>query len=196
MTSLSLEEKKILILNNEETMAGQLAVRVLDKPQPPIWMILIPIFFVFFAAKMKQYSKGLKEFSKNYMISRVWALDAAHTAVANDKEIEIEKMLQQAEGIPENAMPLYRDWLNMVAEHYYTLLAAHGTNHSALVRAGYRNKSSYLLFCDRLSKAENALNQALLPDIEGELEDVNLIIEKMAKNSSELRRIEVEKIFS
>ncbi len=196
MTTLSLDEKKTLILTSEENMAGQLAVRVLDKPQPPIWMILIPIFFVFFASKMKQYSKGLKDFSKNYLLSRRWALDAAATAVANGTQIEVDEMLQQAEGIPAEAMPLYRDWLVLLAEHYRSLLEARGNNHQALVRAAYQNKSSYLLFYDRLGKTENALNRALLPEIEGDRQDIDLVIEKMAQNVSELRRTEMEKIFS
>jgi hypothetical protein len=196
MTTLSLDEKKTLILTSEENMAGQLAVRVIDKPQPPIWMILIPIFFVFFASKMKQYSKGLKDFSKNYLLSRRWALDAAATAVANGTQIEVDEMLQRAEGIPAEAIPLYRDWLVLLAEHYRTLLEARGNNHQALVRAAYQNKSSYLLFYDRLGKTENALNRALLPEIEGDRQDIDLVIEKMAQNVSELRRTEMEKIFS
>ncbi len=196
MTTLSLDEKKTLILTSEEDMAGQLAVRVLDKPQPPIWMILIPIFFVFFASKMKQYSKGLQDFSKNYLLSRRWALDAATAAVANGTKIEVDDMLQRAEGIPVGAMPLYKAWLSLLAEHYRSLLEVRGNSHSALVRTAYQNKSSYLVFCDRLGKAENALNRALLPEIEGDRQDVDMVIDKMAQNVSELRRAEVDKIFS
>ncbi len=55
MTILSLADKKALILDNENSMARRLAVRVFDKPEPPIWMIFVPIFFVLFAPKRKTF---------------------------------------------------------------------------------------------------------------------------------------------
>ncbi len=196
MNTLSLEEKKNLVLDNEEALARQMALRVLDKPSPPIWMIFIPVFFVFFAQKMNMYKKGLKDFADNYMISRRWALDAAGDAVASGGEIAIDEILTRVKDIPEAAWPAYRQWLQLQAEHYRQLLAAPGNSYPALVRAGYRNKANYLLLCDRLGKAEDALNQALLPDMERQHQDVRQIIEAMAQASMHLRRQDIDGVFS
>lgn len=196
MNTLSLEEKKELVLDHEEALAKQMALRVLDKPSPPIWMIFIPVFFVFFAQKMNQYKKGLKDFADNYMISRRWAVDAARDAVASGEEIAIDEILSRVKDLPEAARPTYRQWLQLQAEHYRQLLAAQGNSYPALVRAGYRNKANYLLLCDRLGKAEDALNRALLPGMEGQHQDVRQIIEAMAQASMQLRRQDIEGVFS
>jgi hypothetical protein len=196
MNTLSLEEKKILVLDNEEALARQMALQVLDKPSPPIWMIFIPVFFVFFAQKMNQYKKGLQDFAEHYMISRRWALDAARDAVASGAELAVDEILTRVKDIPEAARPAYRQWLQLQGEHYRQLLAAPGNSYPALVRAGYRNKANYLLICDRLGKAEDALNRALLPDMEGQHQDVRQIIETMAQASMRLRRQDIEGVFS
>lgn len=196
MDSLSLEEKKDLILANEEALARQMALKVLDKPTPPIWMIFIPVFFVFFAQKMNRYKKGLKDFAENYMISRRWALDAAREAVASGGDLAIDGILAGVKDLPETARPVYRQWLQFQGEHYRQLLTAPGNSYPALVRAGYRNKANYLLLCDRLVKAEDALNRALLPDMEGQHQDVRQIVEAMAQASMQLRRQDIEGVFS
>ena len=49
----TLARKKQIILDHEKQLAQNLALGVLDKPKPPLWMIFVPIFFVFFAQKMK-----------------------------------------------------------------------------------------------------------------------------------------------
>ena len=54
MSSQSAAKKQEQILAREEALANRLALAVLDKPTPPIWMILIPVFFVFYAWKLKQ----------------------------------------------------------------------------------------------------------------------------------------------
>lgn len=195
MTILSLADKKALILDNENTMAHQLAVRVVDKPEPPIWMIFVPIFFVFFAPKVKEYKKGLKTFAEHYQISRSWALEAAMEAVAHDHALDVDAVLHRLEGIPEAAQAPYRAWLLLLAEHYRRLLVGRGENYPALVRSAYHSASSYLLFCDSLGKAENSLNRAMLPGVEGERQDVDAVMDTMASTIAELRRQEAAAIF-
>lgn len=195
MTILSLADKKALILDNENSMARQLAVRVVDKPEPPIWMIFMPIFFVFFAPKVKEYKKGLKTFAEHYQISRSWALEAAMEAVAHDHGLDVDAVLQRLEGIPEAAQAPYRAWLLLLAEHYRRLLVGRGETYPALVRSAYHAESSYLLFCDSLGKAENILNTAMLPGVEGERPDVESVMDKMAGTIAKLRRQEAVAIF-
>jgi hypothetical protein len=194
--TLSLQAKKALIQDHEKTMAEQLALRVVDKPVPPIWMVFVPIFFVFFASKMTQYKNGLRDFTKHYLISRHWALDAAAATVADGGVMDLEAVLQRAEDISAGAMPLYRSWLSFLAEHYQLLLSASADSYPALVRSAYRNKSSYLLFCDRLTKAENALNLALLPETEENRQELEQVVAMMTEGIKDLRRQELETIFA
>ena len=91
-----MEDKKRQILNNEEFMARQLARRVIEKPVPAVWMILIPVFFVFYAWKIKQYANGLKDFAEHYLISRRRGLDAAFEAEQSGNLPEIDHIFPQS----------------------------------------------------------------------------------------------------
>lgn len=195
MAAPTLAEKQQQILAHEETLARQLALAVLEKPTPPIWMILIPIFFIFFAWKLKQYSRGLEDFSHHYLISRRRALQAAITAEETGKKVDLNALLEAAQAIPEAAKPLYRDWLSLLTDHYRSLLAAHGASHAALVRACYRDKTSYLLCCTSLARAELAFSKALVPEMQGNTDDLRDVIERMEKALAQLHRQESEQIF-
>lgn len=196
MNRLSLEEKKQHILEYEESMAHRLARRVLEKPAPPIWMILMPIFFVFHAQKIKEYAKGLKDFTEHYLVSRRRALDTAYTAIKNGAVPEIESLMKYAETIPVEARPLYRDWISLLIDHYCNLLAAPGNSVQEMTRAHYKNKSSYLIFNNQLNSKETIFNAALLPKIEGDQQDILFIAERLQRGAEDIRRKESEKTFS
>ena len=73
MTTLSITAKKQDILDHEKKMAHEVALGVLEKPKPPLWMIFVPVFFVFFAQKMRQRSIALsgRNLSVMYLSERV-----------------------------------------------------------------------------------------------------------------------------
>jgi len=189
-TTLS-NARKQAILSYETTMAQRLAKDVLDKPKPPLWMIFVPIFFVFFAQKMREYSGNLEDFVENYLKVRIMALDEA---MADSPEAE-QRLLEKAGGVPQHAQPLFLAWVSILVDHYKALLAARGETHESLVRTAYRNKTEYLLFCNALNKAENAFNIALLPDIHEEAQAVRQVIDKMHASVTELRRHSADLIF-
>lgn len=190
------DDKTRTIREYEEAMANRLARLVMEKPTPPIWMILIPVFFVFFAWKLNDYKKGLKNFATNYLVARERAMDLASEAVAQDTPPAVDRLMAQAETLPEKARPLYREWLALQSEHYRNLLLASGATVPEQVRCHYRNKASYLVVSNRLIMAENAFNNALLPEVEGDNEDVLFIAERIERYNLELHRQEVDKIFS
>lgn len=191
-----LAEKRLLLAEYEESIARQLAGNVMEKPTPPIWMILIPVFFVFYAWKLSDYKKGLKNFVANYLIARERALDLACTAIEENRAPAIDRLMTHADTLPEKAKPLYRDWISLQTEHYRNLLLAAGATVPEQVRNHYRTKANFLLVSNRLSAAENRFNSSLVPEITGDSEDLQFIAERIERFNSELRRLEVERIFS
>lgn len=191
-----MEAKKQLILEYEKYMARQLARHVIEKPAPSVWMIFVPIFFVFYVWKVKQYSNGIKSFVENYLLSRRRALDTAFEAVQRGAPPEIEQLVQQASGIPAVALPLYRNWMSLLVDHYRGLLTEPGKSQQDLKKSYYQNKTRYLSFCDQLSQTENSFNTALLPTIEGDQQDLRFVLERIEKGAADLRHQEVEEIFS
>ena len=85
--------------------------------------------------------------------------------------------------------------MESLTAHYLTLLTAKGTSHAALVRNGYRDKTSYLLCCTQLNRAELAFGKALVPEMQGEARDFLDVLERMEKALAELHHQESEEIF-
>ncbi len=191
-----IEEKKELILAHEESTANQLARRVLDKPTPSVWMILIPVFFVFNAFKIKEYSQGLKNFSANYLISRHRALETAVAAEKRGVPPEITQLMEQVDSIPVEAQSCFRAWMTLLIDHYSALLSVSGKSYSELIRAHYRNKLSYSQFHDQLGTIENAFNMSLFSGLEGDAQDLLYTLDRMKKGLADLRQKEIEEIFS
>jgi cytochrome P450 len=190
-----MHEKKRLILDHERRMANELATRVLDKPKPPLWMIFVPVFFVFFAQKMKDYAAGLKDFVENYLASRERALEAAMEARQTGQPLNPDAMASAVD-LPDHARPQYAAWMELLVEHYDALLASPGSSLAAMTRSAYRTKTAYLLFCNTLNKIENAFNLALLPEIHGDAQDLRHVIDKMNREITELRRRDADTFFS
>lgn len=187
--------KTRLIADYERDMAGRLALRVLDKPKPPLWMIFVPVFFVFFAQKMRHYSKAREDFVENYVKPRGLALDAAHDAIETGTPLEPSRILEKAGAIPEHSSRLFADWMTALTDHYRTLLDARGDTAQALIRSGYRSKTEYLLACNVLNRTENAFNESLMTKIEGDSQEIRSVVARMHESVADLRRQEADAIF-
>ena len=195
MAGLSLEEKKARIFDHEKKMARLLALMVLDKPEPPFWASFIPMVFVFYAQKLKQYSQGLDDFVDNYLVSRRHALEAAVAAKVEDSSADARQLLKLAGDIPPPATSLYLEWVALLIAHYQVLLDADGDCHEDLAQGGYKNKNNYLSAWTSLNDAERAFNMALLPNVDGDSEDILDVVRKMNAGIVHLRNQDAEAIF-
>lgn len=195
MNVTDLTRKKGLILAHETSTARHMALHVIDKPRPRVWMIFIPIFFVFYFWKIKEYEQALKDFGEHYLIPYHRTLEAVCAAGENGIPIDVPGLVAQFNHRQETARVFMQEWLTLLAEHFQTLLTARGDSYAQLVRAGYGNKASYLLFCQHLSKAENTFNKALLKKIDGDSSELAQITQAMAEGLENLRLQESAKIF-
>jgi hypothetical protein len=189
------DEIKRIILGQEIKLARHLALMVLEKPEPPFWASFIPMVFVFYAQKLKQYSAGLDEFADNYLSSRREALEAATVATMTDSAVDVEKLLEMAGGMPEPARPFYLKWITLLTNHYLVLLNSRGGCHDELVRSGYADKAAYLASCEDVIEAERAFNLALLPGVAGDAQDIFEVVQKMNTAIADLKYHEAGMIF-
>ena len=195
MLATILDDKRQAIFDHERLVARRLARRVMEKPVPPAWMILVPIYFLFYALKLKDYAKGLDTFTGQYLACRCRALDAATEAIAGRAELDIEPLIAQASPMPEAARPHYRQWLTHLMSHYHNLLATDGSDLPTMTRGHYRNKTSYMLFTRKLNSIESTLNTRLASAIEGDRDHITATIEKMRVAIEELRSEDLHTIF-
>ncbi len=191
---LTLLEKKELILNYEEKFANAIAAKVIDKPILSLWMILIPVFFVFYFYKLKQFADGRKAFVKHFMVTRQRSLDEAFAAVESDRKPDVNKIIKMSSA-PEDTFRAYDQWIKVLTEHYQDLLKAKGTHIDSLVKATFKNRTNYLLTLNRLNEVEKGFNDALKPHLYKNIESVDDIVTTIEQWARKIRRQEASRIF-
>ncbi len=190
----STEEKKRTIMDHEAWFARNLSHKVIKKPALALWMILIPVFFVFFMLEFKKNNAARKPFVENYLKARRRALDAAARRVEEAEEPDMEALAGLSD-VPEAVRKVHAEWLKVAIRHYCSLLEAADSDFPSMVRAAYRNKTSLMIFFNLLGEAERKMDEALVPHLEKEVEDVRDVIKAMEKASEELRRQVADDIF-
>lgn len=195
MNKLTTLEKSGLLIDYEAEQAKKLARKVIDKPKPPLWMILIPVFFVFFAYKMKEYKNGISDFCKNWMITREMCIEAACLAVENKSEPQTAEIVSRAGDLPAEAIDDYSKWVSLLTGYYIQLLSADGTSVEELMRRHFHNKSSYLLTIKQINRMENSYHRTLMPFMPGDQEDLAVTIEKINNWSLQLQKDRAELLF-
>ena len=98
--------------------------------------------------------------------------------------------------LPTETLGAYRDLLSVLVQHYTDLLIAEGDEFAELVKSAYRTRTNYLLFCNRLNQVERDLNAALRPHMKATTEGFDDAVRRIEKVSVELRREDVDKIFT
>ena len=190
----TLNRNRDLILAAERRFAARVSARVIDKPKLAIWMILIPVFFVFYFWQLKRYSDGRKAFAANFIITRQRSLDRALETVENGKGPDVETVVNAAD-IPESIRPDYRRWVVVLVDHYRDLLLAHGKSYAALIRDTYKTRTNYLLFLNRLNQVERKFDAALKPHVAATTENTNGIIKLMEESAIAIRRQIADEVF-
>ena len=191
----TIEAKKDLILKYEERFAYELGLVIIPKPKVSVWMILIPIIFVFHLYRHKKYVEGRRAFADNYLISRRRAADETAEEIRQDRPVNLDALSAKAKLPSKEAHRDYREWLTVLMAHYRNLLTAQADDFNALVRLAYRSRSNYLLTLNQLSKAEKKLNATLRPHLEKETEGIADVIADIERNSTRLRRVHAQTVF-
>jgi hypothetical protein len=156
-----------LIWNHENQFAYKVAKQVLQKPHISVWVVLMPILFLFYAHKIQQYKAGIHNFSKGLMRTKILALDSALQEInTGSKEKEVRNNFVSAE--PETSIEVMQVHNRQLAEfellkvHFSKLLYQKGTSYQALVRQAYQTSDAYRLFLNQLAQIEKEVMEAVL----------------------------------
>jgi|APSaa5957512622_1039677.scaffolds.fasta_scaffold75205_1 hypothetical protein len=190
----SIEEKKEFILANEFTLANRLAYKILHKHPLSIWMIVIPIVFVYYFYALNRYKASKKDFVSNFIRSRENILDKAVGFTEDGQKPDYEALAEK-ENIPDFANGAYKEWARALFEHFQKLLHTDGDSYADLVRGKYENRGQYLKVLDHLNKVESKFYKALRKDLQDSVEDAGGIIKAMENSLGPIRREEADGIF-
>ena len=155
-----LDHKRGLIEEHDRNFAYELADRLVEKPKLSVWMILIPIIFVFYMVQYQRYAKGRRDFIRNYLISPHRALHAVHAAAANGSKVDVDSICQAKE-LAEESLPHYRSLMETLVEYYTALLNAKGETYAELVVGGFANVEAYRSALARLDLAWSGLIRSI-----------------------------------
>jgi hypothetical protein len=191
----TLAQKKEWIATDEQKLASFVARKVIEKPELSVWLILIPIFFVYFFYRLKKVTDGRKEFAHNFMITRRRVLEAAHDGLESGQPPDLNQLCRMSSS-PEATYDKYTAWLKVLLQHYENLLQADGDSIEDLIRSVYHTRANYLLLLHQLHQAEKQFNTALAPHLDDSINDVTTIVKAMENHSEAYRREQAEEIFS
>lgn len=188
------DQRADIILQHEKQFAEALARQVIQKPEISVWMILIPVLFVYHMYRLPRYAQGKKEFVENYLLSRISALHEASSALAEGRQPDTGSLAVR-DDVPADIQPHLREILDILVQHYTSLLQAAGDDFPSLARSAYGSGTAYLLIMRRLNDAEGKLYAALTSRLQQEQDDVGSAVSHIGVSAERLRREEAGSIF-
>lgn len=192
---MTLKDKCDVVLKYEERLAGILASRVLDKPVLSIWLILIPVLFIYHVYQMQRFKAGRDQFVENYLKTRKKALGEA-LSVAGSGEKPDKDAMADSEALPLQVRRVYADLLGIMTEHYTRLLRAEGETFEMLVRSAYGGLEDYLSFISRLARTEGKLTEAVMENAGEMPEGMMETAKRFREHTERLLREEAGRIFA
>ena len=186
----NLEGKRQLILDYDQVFVERLAVKIFKKPQLSIWMILIPIIFVFFFQQVTKYKNDKKDFIKNYLLSPNRALNEAYEAIKQKREVSIESMVEMADLKPFSNAP-YRNLMSVLTQHYINLMNAKGDLYGQLILSAYPEKVQYQQMMGDINKAWKSLSESIVEDLIKSTPEAANTVRKIEDTSVEIRNEDI-----
>ena len=190
----SIETNRELIVGHERKLANLIAREVIDKPTLSLWMIVIPIVFVYYFYGLNRYKSGKRGFVKHFLFSKGLILDQAVEFLENGTKPNFDELASR-EHVPDNALEAHKNWTKSLYDHYLAMLESEGDSYADLVKARYKNKGTYLLIVNQITNTEKQLYKALRKNLEKTDSSSRDVISKMAKSLEHLRRDEVNFMF-
>lgn len=188
-----------LLWDHEYQFAYEVARKVLQKPKISVWLVLIPILFLYYAHKIQQFKAGVHGFGKGLARTKILALDSALEEIKtgrSDDEYKDAFIAEDSGSSPKvtHVRQVQIAEVELLKTHYRMLLREQGSSFQALVKKAYKTGGEYRFFLNKLAKAEEDVQNAVLhayhPDNEAQK-----VVGKMQDVMHALREEEVRKIF-
>jgi len=193
VTPMDLTEKRDIILTHELAFANEIGTALFEKPKVSVWMIFIPILFLYFIFRMQKFKNDRMKFSTEFMAARHEAMAMAFDASAA-KGLAGNESVKRSAKLPEPLQEPYGLWIRDLSSLYLDLLSADGNDFDALVRTAYRTRAKYLDTLHRVNESEKGFYTALRP-LMAEVQGIEAIIATLESESWRLHRAAADRIF-
>lgn len=188
-----------LLWDHEHQFAYQVAKKVLQKPEISVWLVLIPILFLYYAHRIQQYKAGVHGFGKGLARTKILALDSALEEIKtgrSDDEYKDAFVAKDSGSSPKAARVLQVQIaeVELLKAHYRMLLREQGSSFQALVKKTYKTGGKYRFFLNELAKAEEDVQNAVIHSYHPG-DEAQKVVGKMQDVMRTLREEEVRNIF-
>lgn len=199
---MKLKKKFQMILSSELAMARSAAVQVMKPKLFSVWEVLIPIIFILSYMRTKEQREL---FAQNLLFTKKMALEAAFQIInenKNKKDVLTEidhktkKVLQNVENriYSEEIRQYQMAEINLLVDHYLSLLKADGENYSVLIIRAYQTKDNYIKFTKKLKNVEKKVSSAACQTL-GDKADISTLT-RLESAIDSIRQKETEEIFT
>lgn len=188
-----------LIWDHENRFVYKVAKQVIQKPPISVWLVLMPILFLFYAHKIQQYKAGIHNFSKGLMRTKILALDSAMEEMNTGRKDEGVKNNSVSSGLESSIQDMQvrnrqLAEVELLKVHYGKLLRQQGPSYRALVRKAYQTGDAYRMFLNQLTKIEKEVMEAVLQAYHPKEED-RAVTKKMQEAMHSLREEDLKAFF-
>lgn len=173
---------------------------LIPKPKVTVWMVMLPLLFLFFLQDLKKYKVGIGNFVEGFLKNKKAALGLAMGAVHEGASLaaKLADFAAEAWPLPADQNELYEKQRREIAclmQHYQRLLTGSGKTYAALIKNAYRSGPEYQVFLDTLFGLERAVLKAAMPsDPAGG--DAHELVRLMQTATRQIRQRERASIFS
>lgn len=199
--SATLETKYEAVLSWEQSSAKAIARTVIKAHPISVWEVMIPFILI---ANHMRLAKTREICAQNLLYTKKLALEAARAmmregqsrkAVMSRIEERTSSVLASVDkGIySEEIRRKQIEEMDLLIDHYCTLLEAEGEDYASLVMNGYRTQSNYTEFLGKLSEAEKQVTLAASKTLGTQTDPEKL--SRMEESTERVRMAEVERIF-
>ncbi len=161
------EYKIKLIMEEEYSLAREVALGIIIKKPLKAWLYIVPgIFIVDFLRRGKE----IRRYGDHYMFPRTLALESIHYDAENNKidnimsghERAISDRLTALELFSEEIKNMYITLIKLLIGHYQKLIEASGKTFADLVNDTYKDRAQYDAFIEQLSSLEKNIDNAMI----------------------------------
>ena len=160
------EHKIKLIMEEEYSLAREVALGIIIKKPLKAWLYMIPGMFII---DFLRRGKEIKRYSDHYIFPRKLALEAIHDdaesknidEIMSTHERSISNRLIALELFSEELKNMYITLVKLIIDHYQRLIKADGDTFADLVNDAYKVRAQYDSFMEHLSSLERDIDNAI-----------------------------------
>ena len=156
-----------IILESEEVLAREIALGVIVKRPPPLWLSIIPGMFIFDflrrTAAIRKYTRYYLFICKQALTAADWIVnDADKSAALEQVEMPVKAWMISQGCFHEKTFPRQMEMIGRLAEHYVRLMRNPFKDYAGMVLDAYPTREELNHSLDDLARSEKQLVDDIL----------------------------------